>query len=59
MAYPHAAREGDRFAVSFDGKLLHTTTDKTFTAAGKVALWTKADSITHFDRIEIKPLPIP
>jgi len=51
--------EGDRFAVSFDGKLLHITTDKTFTAAGKVALWTKADSITHFDRIEIKPLPIP
>jgi hypothetical protein len=51
--------EGDRFTVSFDDKLLHTTTDKTFTAAGKVGLWTKADSITHFDRIEIKTLAGP
>jgi hypothetical protein len=49
--------EGDRFAVSFDGKLLHTTTDNTFTTPGKVGLWTKADSITHFERIEIKTLP--
>jgi hypothetical protein len=51
--------EGERFTVSFDGKLLHTTTDNTFTAAGKVRLWTKADSITHFDRIEIKTLAGP
>ena len=49
--------EGERFAVSFDGKLLFTTTDKTFADAGKVALWTKADSVTHFDAIEITPLP--
>jgi len=52
-------RAGDRFSVSFNGKLLHTTTDKTFTSPGKVGLWTKADSITHFDRIEIKTLPTP
>jgi hypothetical protein len=51
--------EGDRFTVSFDGKLLHTTTDNTFTAAAEVGLWTKADSITHFDRIEIKTLAGP
>ena len=25
--------------------------------AGKVALWTKADSVTRFDRIEIGSLP--
>jgi hypothetical protein len=49
--------EGDRFAITYDGKSLYTTTDKTFPAAGKVGLWTKADSITHFDRIDIKVLP--
>ena len=49
--------EGDRFTVSLDGKTLHTTTDRTFRSAGKVGLWTKSDSVTHFDRIEIKQLP--
>ena len=47
----------DRFTVSFDGKELYTATDRTFAEAGRVALWTKADSVTHFDRLEIKPLP--
>ena len=49
--------EGDRFTVTFDGKPLFTASDKTFAGAGKVALWTKADSVTRFDRVEIKPLP--
>ena len=49
--------EGERFSITFDGKPLFTATDRTFTDAGKVALWTKADSVTRFDRIEIKPLP--
>lgn len=49
--------DGDRFRVIFDGKELYTVTDKTITQAGKVALWTKADSVTRFDRIEINPLP--
>jgi hypothetical protein len=48
--------QGDRFTVSFDGKQLYTTEDKTFGNPGKVALWTKADSVTHFDRIAITPL---
>ena len=48
--------EDDRFTISFDGKQLFTTVDSTFTKAGKVALWTKADSVTHFDAIAIKPL---
>jgi hypothetical protein len=48
--------EGDRFTVSFDGKQLLTASDRTFPGAGKVALWTKADSVTHFDRIAINPL---
>ncbi len=48
--------EGERFTVSFDGKPLFTAEDKTFANAGKVALWTKADSVTHFDTISITPL---
>ena len=48
--------EGDRFTVTFDGKQLFTTSDRTFTEAGRFALWTKADSVTRFDRMEIKPL---
>ena len=48
--------EGDRFTVSFDGKPLFTAEDSTFADAGKVALWTKADSVTHFDAISITPL---
>jgi hypothetical protein len=49
--------EGSRFTVSFDGKQLYTAEDKTFDGPGKVALWTKADSVTHFDTISITPLP--
>jgi glycosyl hydrolase family 59 (putative galactocerebrosidase) len=49
--------EGSHFVISFDGKELFTATDTTFAAPGKVALWTKADSVTHFDAIEIMPLP--
>jgi Galactocerebrosidase, C-terminal lectin domain len=48
--------EGDRFTVSFNGKTLYTATDRTFEAPGKVALWTKADSVTRFDRLEINAL---
>ena len=48
--------EGDRLTVSFDGKTLFSADDNTFAAAGKVALWTKADSVTHFDTISITPL---
>ena len=49
--------EGEHFTVTFDGKELYRATDKSITAAGRVALWTKADSVTRFDRIEIKTLP--
>ena len=48
--------EGDRFTVTFDGKALFTADDKIFANPGKVALWTKADSVTHFDAISITPL---
>src|SRR5215472_11912319 len=38
---------GDQFAIGFDGKMLFAVTDRTFANAGKVALWTKTDSVTH------------
>src|SRR5262245_21824728 len=49
--------QGDRFTIEFDGKTVFTTTDKTFAGAGKIALWTKADSVTRFDQIAIDVLP--
>ena len=49
--------DGESFTVTFDGKTLFTATDRTFVGAGKFALWTKADSITRFDQIELKALP--
>ena len=48
--------EGDRFTVSFDGNTLLSAQDRTYSDAGKVALWTKADSVTYFDTISITPL---
>lgn len=48
---------GDRFAIAFDGKELFTANDKTFAGAGKIGLWTKADSITHFDALTVETLP--
>jgi hypothetical protein len=49
--------EGERFTVSYDGNALFSVTDRTFTDAGGVALWTKADSVTRFDRVIVTPLP--
>jgi hypothetical protein len=49
--------DGDRFTVTYNGKQLYTATDRTFDAAGAVALWTKADSVTRFDSIAINALP--
>ena len=40
---------GPRFKVTFDGKELFTVEDATFTDAGMVGVWTKADSVTLFD----------
>lgn len=48
--------EGDRLAVSLDGRELFTATDRTFREAGRVGLWTKADSLTHFDGLEVQIL---
>ena len=48
--------EGHKFTVSLNGKDLFTATDHTFTGPGRVALWTKADSVTHFDQLAITRL---
>ena len=45
--------DGNRFEVFLDGKSLYTASDATFAAAGQVALWTKADSVTYFDDLRI------
>ncbi|MFC6792176.1 hypothetical protein ACFQE0_22915 [Methylobacterium komagatae] len=49
------ARE-DRFTVWFDGGELFTVTDATIGTPGKVAFWTKADSVTRFDRLDVEEL---
>ena len=41
--------QGNLFTVSFNDQKLFEVEDSTFSEAGKVGLWTKADSVTHFD----------
>lgn len=40
---------GPLFTVSLNGQGLYEVEDTTFTGAGKVGVWTKADSVTYFD----------
>jgi hypothetical protein len=42
---------GSRFTASFNGTPMFEVEDSTFTEAGKVGLWTKADSVTLFDEV--------
>jgi hypothetical protein len=48
---------GDRLQVFWDGKPIIDATDDTFREAGKVGVWTKADSVTLFDALSASPLP--
>jgi hypothetical protein len=41
----------NRFKASFNGNQLFEVEDSTFTDAGMVGLWTKADSVTLFDQM--------
>src|SRR6266480_867140 len=43
------------FVVTFDGKRAFVWKDDTFKEAGKVGLWTKADSVTLFDDFSYGP----
>ena len=49
---------GSRATVALDGRVLFSVEDSTFTAAGLVGLWTKADSVTRFDDFRCGPLPV-
>ena len=44
---------GALFAVSLNGMPLYEVEDSTFVAAGKIGLWTKADSVTLFKDLSI------
>ena len=47
--------KGTHFRVFLNDTLLFEADDRTFRDAGKVGLWTKADSVTHFDDLTIRP----
>ena len=47
---------GDRLQVFWDGKPIIDARDDTFSDAGKVGVWTKADSVTYFDALTATPL---
>jgi hypothetical protein len=47
---------GDQFTIGFNDQTLFGVSDRTFGNAGKVALWTKADSVTRFTNLTIRAL---
>lgn len=49
--------EGDLMTVYLNDTELFKVQDSTFGEAGKVGLWTKADSVTAFDDLTIAPSP--
>ena len=44
---------GRLFEVYFNGTKLYEVEDATFSKAGKVGVWTKADSVTQFDDLTV------
>ena len=44
---------GNKFICYYDGTKKIEATDDTFKDAGKVGLWTKADSVTYFDDLKV------
>lgn len=51
-----ADAHGDRFEMYWEGKKILDAQDRTFPDAGKVGVWTKADSVTYFDDLSATPL---
>ncbi|MCC6756206.1 MAG: hypothetical protein IT199_07530 [Solirubrobacterales bacterium] len=45
--------KGSLFEVYHNGSKLYDVEDTAFTQAGKVGVWTKADSVTHFDDLTV------
>jgi hypothetical protein len=48
--------KGARFEVYFDGTKVLDAADRTLPDAGKVGVWTKADSVTYFDDLTVTAL---
>jgi hypothetical protein len=48
--------KGNLFEVYHHGKKLYEVEDDTFKDAGKVGLWTKADSVIYFDDLQVNVL---
>jgi hypothetical protein len=46
--------QGNVYTVSLEGQKLFEVEDSTFAFAGKVGVWTKADSVTYFDDFQIE-----
>jgi len=46
---------GNKIVCYYDGAKKIEATDDTFKDAGKVGLWTKADSVTYFDDLRVTP----
>jgi hypothetical protein len=44
---------GSHVECSLDGVRYLKATDDTFTDAGKIGLWTKADAVSHFDHLTV------
>ena len=47
----------DHFEVYWEDKKVIDAHDATFSEAGKIGVWTKADSITYFDDLRAEPTP--
>src|SRR5712692_3171950 len=47
---------GNEFKCFYEGKLRITAKDETLKDAGKIGLWTKADSVIHFDDLVVEDL---
>ena len=48
--------KGNLFETYLNGEKLFDVEDKTFSASGKVGVWTKADSVTQFDDLRVTVL---
>ena len=44
---------GNKITCYYDGEMKIESTDHTFKEAGKIGLWTKADSVTYFDDLRV------
>lgn len=46
----------NRIQCFYDGQPYLEVTDDTFLEKGKIGLWTKADAVTYFDDLEVRPI---